>query len=33
MTKILPNTKYDIGQVSNASSIEWLTKALALGIK
>lgn len=33
MTKILPNAKYDIVQVSNACSAEWLTQALALGIK
>lgn len=30
---ISPNTKYDIGQMSNASSIAWLTQALVLGIK
>lgn len=33
MNKILPNTKYDIGQMSNASNVGWLTLTLALEIK
>lgn len=33
MNKILPNTKHDIGQMSIASNVGWLTLTLALGIK
>lgn len=33
MNKILPNIKYDIGQMSNASNVGWLPSTLALEIK